>query len=101
MLDGERAQPGDQVPTALYRGETIEMMRIVVAVDPSGTKGDGKGDDVGIVVAGKSTDGRFYVLADLTSQLSPDGWARRVIDAYRTFKADPIVAERNFGGAMV
>ena len=31
----------------------------------------------------------------------PAGWARRVIEAYRTFKADRIVAERNFGGAMV
>ena len=101
MLDGERAQAGEAVSTAIYRGETIEMVRIVVAVDPSGTKGDGKGDDIGIVVAGKGTDGRFYVLADLTCQLSPAGWARRVIDAYRTFKADRIVAERNFGGAMV
>jgi phage terminase large subunit-like protein len=31
------------------------MQRIVVAVDPSGTKGDGKGDDIGIVVAGKGS----------------------------------------------
>ncbi|MGG6498285.1 UNVERIFIED_CONTAM: hypothetical protein NY603_35695, partial [Bacteroidetes bacterium 56_B9] len=46
-------------------------------------------------------DGRGYVLADWTCQLSPEGWARRAVEAYSTFKADRIVAERNFGGAMV
>jgi len=39
--------------------EVPEMQRIVVGVDPSGTKGDGKGDDIGIVAAGKGVDGRF------------------------------------------
>lgn len=89
MLDGNRV---DTAP---------ELQRIVVAVDPSGTKGDGAGDDIGIVVAGKGDDGRLYVLADLTCQLSPDGWARRAVSAYHKFSADRIVAERNFGGAMV
>lgn len=77
------------------------MQRIVVAVDPSGTKGDGGGDDIGIVVAGKGIDGRAYILADRTCQLSPDGWGRMAVTAYHEFKADRIVAERNFGGAMV
>lgn len=78
-----------------------EMRRIVVAVDPSGTKGDGTGDDIGIVVAGIGVDGRGYVLADRTCQLSPEGWARRTIEALHEFKADRVIAERNFGGAMV
>lgn len=78
-----------------------ELLRIVVAVDPSGTKGDGKGDDIGIVVAGQGVDGRIYILADRTCQLSPDGWARRAVDAYHEFRADKIIAEVNFGGAMV
>jgi len=78
-----------------------EMQRIVVAVDPSGTKGDGGGDDIGIVVAGKGVDGRGYILADRTCQMSPDGWGRRAVHAYHEFKADRIVGERNFGGAMV
>lgn len=78
-----------------------EMQRVVVAVDPSGTRGDGAGDDIGIVVAGKGMDGRAYVLADRTCQLSPDGWGRRAIAAYHEFRADRVVAERNFGGAMV
>ncbi len=82
-------------------GEAPELQRIVVAVDPSGTKGDGAGDDIGIVVAGKGFDGRAYVLADRTCQMSPEGWGRRAVHAYHEFKADRIVAERNFGGAMV
>jgi phage terminase large subunit-like protein len=78
-----------------------ELQRIVVAVDPSGTKGDGLGDDIGIVVAGRGVDGRGYVLADRTCQMSPDGWGRRAVNAYHEFQADRIVGERNFGGAMV
>jgi predicted phage terminase large subunit-like protein len=85
---------------ALKAAALPDMARVVVAVDPSGTAGD-KGDSVGIVVAGKGVDGKAYVLADRTCKLSPDGWGRRVVDAYREFKADRIIAEKNFGGAMV
>lgn len=77
------------------------MARVVVAIDPSGTDGKDEGDDVGIVVAGRGVDGRGYVLADSTCKLSPDGWARVAITAYHRWSADRIVAERNFGGAMV
>jgi phage terminase large subunit-like protein len=79
-----------------------DLERVVVAVDPSGTGGAGdSGDAIGIVVAGKGSDGRCYVLADRTIKASPDVWARRVVEAYQFFSADRIVAERNFGGALV
>jgi phage terminase large subunit-like protein len=79
-----------------------DMRRVVVAVDPSGTRGDDdSGDSVGIVVAGLGADGFGYVLADKTCKLSPDGWGRVAVKAYNDFKADRIIAERNFGGAMV
>lgn len=82
--------------------ELPDMQRIVVAVDPSGTAGEGdNGDSIGIIVAGKGVDGRGYVLADRTCKLSPDGWGKRAVAAYREYGADRIVAERNFGGAMV
>jgi predicted phage terminase large subunit-like protein len=78
-----------------------DMERVVVAVDPSGTGGAKDGSDaVGIVVAGRS-DGRAYVLADRTIKASPEDWGRRAVEAYRSFGADRLVAERNFGGAMV
>jgi phage terminase large subunit-like protein len=109
----------DDLPGALWSRDAIDgtrvrtapdLQRIVVAVDPSGTKGESDdGDEIGIIVAGKGVDGRAYVLADQTCKLSPDGWGRRAVDAYHgrwseepgRFKADRIVAERNFGGAMV
>lgn len=88
-------------PQIRYNGALIELERIVVAVDPSGTKGDGGGDDVGIVVAAKGVDGRCYVLDDATCQLSPDGWGRRVVAQYHRWNADRVIGERNYGGAMV
>lgn len=90
MLDATRVK---QAP--------VNLQRVVIGVDPSGTAGGGEGDDIGIVVAGKGTDGRYYVLADLSCNLSPDGWARVVANAYEKFRGDRVVAERNFGGAMV
>lgn len=101
----------DDVPGALWTREMIdkaqvrsvpELHRIVVAVDPSGTSGeDDDGDWIGIVAAGKSVDGNAYVLADRSCKLSPDGWGRRAVQTYHEFNADRIIAERNFGGAMV
>lgn len=78
-----------------------EMRRIVVAVDPSGTRGDGGGDDIGIVVAGLGIDGDAYILEDGTCNLSPEGWGRRTVDLYHRHSADRVIGERNFGGDMV
>lgn len=77
-----------------------EMQRIVVAVDPSGGSGPNN-DEQGIVVAGLGVDGELYILADRSCSLSPHGWASRAVGAYREFSADRIVAEVNYGGAMV
>ena len=82
-----------------WPGQTPQTSRLVVAVDPAVTSGE-ESDDTGIIVAGR--DGkRGYVLADLTCHLSPDGWARRAVEAYHRFGADRIVAEANQGGDMV
>lgn len=92
----------DMIEVATARRPIPDMKRVVVAIDPSGTAGeDDDGDSIGIIVAGKGVDGRGYILADRTCKLSPNGWARRAIAAYREFEADRIVAETNYGGAMV
>lgn len=102
----------DDLPGALWTRDMFdenrvfrppELQRVVVAVDPSGSNGDGENsaNSIGIVVAAKGVDGKGYVLADRSCNLSPDGWGRRAVAAYHEFKADRIVAERNFGGAMV
>ncbi len=75
-----------------------DLRRVVVAIDPSGTR---RGDEAGIVVAGRGGDGQCYVLADLSAKLSPEGWARKAVQAYHTHAADRIVAEANFGAEMV
>ncbi len=55
----------------------------------------------GIMVIGVGHDHHAYVLADLTCKLSPDKWARRVVDAYHYYKADRVIAEVNNGGDLV
>lgn len=94
MLDATRLKAHERHPP---------LQRVVVAIDPSGTKGDpdSGANEVGIVVAGRGVDGDGYVLADWTCDLSPADWGRRAIEAYKRFEADRIVAEINYGGAMV
>jgi len=77
-----------------------EMTRVVVAIDPAVTSGD-EADETGIVVAGKDQNGHGYVLADISGRYPPTEWARLAITAYRTHRADRIVAEVNNGGDMV
>lgn len=103
----------DDVPGALWTREILDehrveeppdLARIVVAVDPSGTHGEAEeeANEVGIIVVGLGLhDARGYVLADYTCNLSPEGWARKVAWAYHHHQADRVVAETNFGGAMV
>lgn len=80
-----------------------EMKRIVVAVDPSGCSGkeDERSDEVGIIVAGVGEDGCAYILEDLSGRHGPSGWAAIADAAYERWGADSIVAEVNYGGAMV
>jgi predicted phage terminase large subunit-like protein len=84
-------------------GNIPEMARIVVAVDPSGVSGeeDKRSDEVGLVVCGLGRDGRGYVLEDLSGRMAPAQWGDAAVSAFERHEADAIVAEENFGGAMV
>jgi phage terminase large subunit-like protein len=75
-------------------------MRVVVAIDPAVTSGEDS-DLTGIIVAGMSADGHFYVLDDKTVKETPDAWARIAVEAYKEWEADRVVAEVNNGGDMV
>ena len=111
FLEGNFA---DANPNALFPDENIEkwrvldgkvpdMVRIVVAVDPSGS-GDvdnADNDEIGIIVGGLGTDGNAYVLEDLTLKAGPGTWGNVAVSAYQRHQADVIVAETNYGGAMV
>jgi predicted phage terminase large subunit-like protein len=111
FLEGEFR---DASPNALFSDETLErwrnidrelpdMLRIVVAVDPSGADDDDnqENDEIGIVVCGLGIDGNGYVLEDLTCKCSPEKWGKVATNAFERHGADRIVAETNFGGAMV
>jgi phage terminase large subunit-like protein len=84
-------------------GDTPDMQRIIIAVDPSGCSGpeDIRSDEIGIIVGGLGTDGRAYVLEDLSGRFGPQQWGKIVVSAFDRWRADAIVAETNFGGAMV
>ncbi len=80
-----------------------QYRRVVVAVDPSGSKGeeDNRSDEIGIVVAALGVDDRVYVLADLSGRYTPEQWGAMAVKAWRTHGADRIIGEKNFGGDMV
>lgn len=106
-LDGKLGLEADG---ALWSRELIEQrridagawgtpVRVVIGVDPPATS---TGDACGIMVCGRSEDGRLLVLADLSCKgLSPAGWAARVAAAAADWGADRVVAETNNGGEMV
>jgi phage terminase large subunit-like protein len=80
-----------------------EPDRIVVAVDPSVTRG---GDTCGIVVAGVRRQGTPHhwtaeVIADHSLPASPQDWVDRAIAVYHEYGADRMVAEVNQGGDLV
>lgn len=104
----------DVAPGALFSEEIIErwrvideqlpdMLRIVVAVDPSGAEDEDNfdNDEIGIVVCGLGVDGNGYVLEDLTCKVAPERWGGIAVQAYERHRADRIVGEVNYGGAMV
>jgi phage terminase large subunit-like protein len=78
----------------------IDFKRIVVAIDPAVSAGEGS-DETGIVVAAQGWDGHGYVLGDLSGRYSPTEWAMKAIGAYRRWRADRIVAETNQGGDLI
>lgn len=84
-------------------GTLPEFVRVVVGNDPSGS-GDtdnADNDEIGIVVGALGTDGRAYLLEDLSLKAGPATWGRATVTAYGRHKADVIVGETNFGGDMV
>jgi phage terminase large subunit-like protein len=83
--------------------EGVSIVRSVVAVDPSGADDDENknNDDIGIGVAYLGSDGIGYVMEDLTINAGPAKWGKIAAAAYERHKADRVIGELNFGGAMV
>lgn len=108
--DGEFA---DATPNALFTDETIDkwrnidgvlpdMVRIVVGVDPSGAdENNVDADAIGTVVGGLGVDGHAYLLEDCTVKAGPATWGKNATNALERNDGDYVVAEANYGGAMV
>lgn len=99
----------DDNPGALWSRAMIEsarvtttppFVRVVVGVDPAVTSGEDS-DYTGIVTAGMSSDGHYYILSDDTIKSSPQEWAMKAIQSFEAHKADRIIAETNNGGDLV
>lgn len=106
-LDGDLI---DDRPDALWSRAVIErcrvasapaLQRIVVAVDPPVTS-TRRADACGIVAAGRTDDGKLYVLADESvAEVTPSAWATKAVALWRRLQADALVVEVNQGGDMV
>jgi predicted phage terminase large subunit-like protein len=105
-LDGEFLSDN---PEALWKRADIDnnkvreipqLSYVVIGIDPSATSKSGS-DDTGIIAAGRSPEGHFYILGDYTCHLTPQGWGEAAITAYHKHQANTIVAETNQGGEMV
>jgi phage terminase large subunit-like protein len=96
------------VPGALWRYAWIQRAEvapqldtIVIGIDPAGSDND-ESAETGIVGVGLvQRSSQFYGLADSSGLHSPVAWARASIDMYDELHADLILAEINYGGAMV
>lgn len=100
VVDASR-WPAIEGRAQLIRWAQERCSRIVVAVDPSGSDGVG-GDSQGIIIAGKLSGMEgAVVLEDATVKLSPAGWGDRVVQLYHEWGADNVIAETNYGGAMI
>jgi hypothetical protein len=111
FLHGEFAEAN---PNALFDESSIDkwrvvdgnlpdFVRVVVAVDPSGSGDTDNADNdaIGICVAALGTDGNGYLLEDCTVKCGPKTWGDIATSAFDRHNADVIVAEMNFGGEMV
>jgi predicted phage terminase large subunit-like protein len=99
----------DDVPGALWTRQLLEECRVrscpplkiaMCAVDPAVTAHE-TSDETGIIIGGIGEDGHGYVYDDLSGTYSPDGWARRAVNASIDQQLNAIVAEVNNGGDLV
>lgn len=77
-----------------------DLLRIVVAIDPAVSCNEDS-DETGLVVAGVSGEGHYYVLEDGSLKDTPNNWCHAAIGLYNKYKADRIIGEVNNGGDLI
>ena len=76
------------------------LIRIVVGVDPSVSDSE-TSNETGIIVAGLGSDQHGYVLDDASLNSTVNGWAKKVVEAYKKSNCDRVIGEVNNGGDLV
>lgn len=76
------------------------LVRVIVSIDPAGGK-DPENDETGIVVLGLDDTGHGYVLHDASGRHGATEWPNRAVALFHYYRADRIIAEKNFGGDLV
>lgn len=87
----------NRIGPVAFRG--VDLSRIVVAVDHAGGEDDTH-DETGLVAAGRTADGHYYVVADKSDRMGADTWGHEACRLALDVDADAIVVEANFGGDM-
>jgi len=100
----------DEAPGALWKRADLDrsrvfvapdLVRLVVAVDPSVGDGEDHHDECGIVIGGVDAEGIGHLIEDASLRASPAAWARRAIERYDAVGADRLIFEDNQGGVAV
>jgi phage terminase large subunit-like protein len=78
----------------------VNLIRVVVGVDPA-VSANKNSAETGIIIVGRGSDRRGYVMADLSLKASPEKWGTTTINGYRNFQASKIIGEVNNGGDLV
>lgn len=100
-IDYEDAEGALWTNELIKRAEIIpNLVRVIVAIDPAVTSND-ESDETGIIVAGKDSLDRAYILEDCSGTFSPNGWGRKAVIAYDKWKADRLIGEVNNGGDLI
>lgn len=76
------------------------LSKIVIGIDPAVTSNKNS-DETGLIVAGRTDDGQYYILDDRSGIYSPDNWIKKALMLYYEYEANYIVAEVNNGGDLI
>jgi phage terminase large subunit-like protein len=102
----------DETEGALFDQKTIDVYRYgselpsptcfnkVLAIDPAVTWNENSAE-TGIIVAGMTIDGDFWVLEDGTLKGPPIAWATKAVELYKKHNCTVIVVETNNGGDLI
>jgi hypothetical protein len=82
--------------TRVTEAQLPPLVRIVVALDPSGTS-SATSDEMGIIACAHGTDGHGYTLRDASRRGTPAACAKAAIQLYDTLEADALIVEGNNG----